>query len=260
MPRTGPSSPLPLVVVPGMLCDADLWSEVEFPEGHPVRHVELTKPDIGAMAEDLLASVCGPFVVVGLSLGAIVGFEALRRAPERIRGLCVMSTNAGAPRPEQYASWRAMDGLIAGGRFAEAVEQTLPGMFPVPRPPSGAAQRYRRMAHAVGPKAARAQLAAQATRTDALRALRGARCPAVVLSGERDALCPPDFHRVIADAVPDARLREVPGAGHLLPWQRPSAVSAALRDLLPRAQDASLPTAPPGAPATPDGPAPAASR
>ncbi|MFJ6850942.1 alpha/beta fold hydrolase [Streptomyces sp. NPDC091271] len=253
MPGDGPASPPPLVVVPGMLCDANLWSEVVFPEGHPVRHAELTKPDIGAMAEDLLSSVSGPFVAVGLSLGAIVAFEALRRAPERFHGLCVMSTNAGAPRPEQYAAWREMDGLIADGRFADVVEQTLPGMFPVSQPPDGSAERYRRMAYAVGPGAARAQLAAQATRQDATGALRSARCPVVVLSGTRDALCPPEFHRVIARAAPGAELREVPGAGHLLPWQSPAVVSAALRDLLFQVR-----SAPPTAPRTSAHPAPPA--
>ncbi|MFE9252809.1 alpha/beta fold hydrolase [Streptomyces sp. NPDC007088] len=226
--------PLPLVVVPGMLCDESLWSEVVFPEGHEVHHLSLTKPDIGALAEDLLSVVSGPFALVGLSLGAIVGFEALRRAPERIAGLCVMSTNAGAPRPEQYASWRGLDALIAAGRFDEAVEQTLPGMFALPAPPRGQASRYRDMAHRVGREAARAQLAAQATRTDALGALGDARCPGVVLHGTRDALCPPRFHRDVARALPDARLRAVPGAGHLLPWERPEAVSEAVRDLLDR--------------------------
>ncbi|MEV8313588.1 alpha/beta fold hydrolase [Streptomyces sp. NPDC059900] len=248
MPRTGVPRPLPLVVVPGMLCDPALWAEVDFPEGHPVVHLELGMPDIGALADDLLSSVSGPFVVVGLSLGAIVAFEALQRSPERIAGLCLMSTNAGAPRPEQHAAWRAMDGLIGEGRFADVVEQTLPGMFPVPRPPSEQAQRYRRMAHAVGPGAARAQLAAQSTRRDAIDALRGARCPAVVLSGSRDALCPPHFHRAIAEALPDAELREVPDAGHLLPWQQPSAVSEALRDLLARVRE-TRPPAPPSHPA-----------
>ena len=237
LPVGGPSSALPLLVAPGMLCDAGLWSDVVFPEGHPVRHVELSEPDIGAMAEDLLSAVTGPFVLVGLSLGAIVAFEALRRAPERFRGLCVMSTNAGAPRPAQYAAWRAMDRLIADGRFADVVEQTLPGMFPGSRPSAGSAERYRQMAYAVGPEAARAQLAAQASRRDTAGALRTARCPAVVLSGTRDALCPPEFHRVIAGAVPGAGLREVPGGGHLLPWQSPSAVSAALRDLLARVRE-----------------------
>ncbi|MFD3823596.1 alpha/beta fold hydrolase [Streptomyces sp. NPDC058625] len=232
MPNEDTAGPLPLVLVPGMLCDANLWRDVGFPEGHEVHHVPLWRADIGALAEDVLAAVPGPFVLVGLSLGAIVGFEALRRAPGRIAGLCVMATNAGAPRPEQYVAWRAMDELITADRFGDVVEQTLPDMFPDRCPTPEAARRYRAMAHAVGATAARAQLAAQATRTDAADVLRTARCPTVVLAGARDTLCPPAFHRAIADSVPGAVLTLLPGAGHLLPWQQPEAVTAALRELV----------------------------
>jgi pimeloyl-ACP methyl ester carboxylesterase len=230
--RAGTAGPLPFVVVPGMLCDASLWSDVAFPEGHDVHHVALRQPDIGALAEDVLAAVPGPFVLAGLSLGAVVGFEVLRRAPRRVAGLCVMATNAGAPRPEQYAAWQAMDGLIEAGRFEDVVERTLPDMFPDRRPAPEDARRYRAMAHAVGAAAARAQLAAQATRRDAADVLRTVHCPTVVLAGARDTLCPPAFHEAIADAVPGAELRLLPDAGHLLPWQRPDAVTAALRELV----------------------------
>jgi pimeloyl-ACP methyl ester carboxylesterase len=248
VPYGDEAGPLPLVVVPGMLCDASLWHDVDFPEGHGVHHVPLRRADIGALAEDVLATVPGPFVLVGLSLGAIVGFEALRRSPGRIAGLCVMSTNAGAPRPEQFAAWQEMDELIAAGRFTEVVERTLPDMFPDRCPAPGAAQRYRDMAHTVGATDARAQLAAQATRADAAGALRTARCPTVVLAGARDTLCPPAFHRAIADSVPGAELTLLPDAGHLLPWQRPDAVTAALHDLVTAATRT---TPAPGAPATP---------
>ncbi|WP_425825763.1 alpha/beta fold hydrolase [Streptomyces fractus] len=223
--------PLPLVVVPGMLCDASLWSDVTFPDGHAVHHVALRRPDVGALADDVLSAVDGPFVLVGLSLGAIVGFEALRRAPERVAGLCVMATNAAAPRPEQHAAWRELDGLVAAGRFAEVVERTLPDMFPDRRWSAADAERYRRMASAVGSADARAQLAAQPTREDAFAALRSARCPSVVLAGSRDTLCPPSFHHAIAEALPHSRMRELPDVGHLVPWQRPDAVGAALHDL-----------------------------
>ncbi|MFE9681972.1 alpha/beta fold hydrolase [Streptomyces sp. NPDC006285] len=226
------AGPLPLVVVPGMLCDARLWNGIRFPEGHDVRHVALRRPDIGALADDVLASAPGPFVLVGLSLGAIVGFEVLRRAPRRVAGLCVMATNAGAPRREQYAAWRAMDGLIAAGRFEDVVEGTLPDMFPDRSPTPEGAWRYRAMARAVGATAARAQLAAQATRRDAADVLSTVRCPTVVLAGARDTLCPPAFHHAIADTVPGADLRLLPDAGHLLPLQRPEAVTAALRELV----------------------------
>ncbi|MEU5366873.1 alpha/beta fold hydrolase [Streptomyces sp. NPDC005925] len=232
MPNEDTAGALPLVVVPGMLCDAGLWRDVEFPDGHDVHHVPLRRAALGALADDVLATVAGPFVLVGLSLGAIVGFEVLRRAPRRVAGLCVMAANAGAPRPEQYAAWREMDELIAAGRFTDVVERTLPDMFPDRCPTPGGARRYRAMAHAVGATAARAQLAAQATRTDAVGVLRTARCPTVVLAGARDTLCPPAFHRAIADAVPGAVLTLLPDAGHLLPWQRPEAVTAALRGLV----------------------------
>ncbi|MFG2888305.1 alpha/beta fold hydrolase [Streptomyces sp. NPDC048248] len=246
MSPDGAPGPLPMVVIPGMLCDESLWSDVVFPEGHEVHHLALTEPDVGEIAEQALSSVNGPFVLVGLSLGAIAGFEVLRRAPDRIAGFCAMSTNASAPRPEQLAAWRAMEQLISDGRFADVVETTLPGMFEVPSPPAKWADRYRSMAYAVGPDAARAQLAAQANRTEAFGALRGARCPSVVLHGTRDALCPPDFHRSIAEALPGAGLRELSDAGHLLPWQRPGAVSDALRELLAEAERArpSAPRAP----------------
>ncbi|MDQ0809651.1 pimeloyl-ACP methyl ester carboxylesterase [Streptomyces sp. B3I7] len=244
VPHQDPSGPLPLVVVPGMLCDARLWQDVDFPEGHDVHHVQLRRADIGALAEDVLETVAGPFLLVGLSLGAIVGFEVLRRAPGRVAGLCVMSTNAGAPRPEQYAAWREMDESIAAGRFTHVVERTLPDMFPDREPTPGAARRYRSMAHAVGATAARAQLAAQATRTDATGVLRTVRCPTLVLAGERDPLCPPAFHRTIARAIPGAGLTLLRDSGHLVPWQRPEAVTAALRELVATATG----TTPAGAP------------
>lgn len=231
-----PDAPLPLVVVPGMLCDAGLWSDVGFPDGHPVHHVTLTKPSVGELAESVLSATAGRFVLVGLSLGAIVGFEALRRAPDRVAGLCAVSTNAAAPRPEQYTAWRALDELVGDGRFDAVVEQTLPGMFARHPAPDSLAARYRRMAHAVGPRAARAQLAAQATRRDAFAALRTARCPTAVVCGTRDALCPPGFHRAIVDAVPAARLHELPGVGHLLPWEQPDALTSVLDDLVTAAQ------------------------
>ncbi|MEU9593743.1 alpha/beta fold hydrolase [Streptomyces sp. NPDC048219] len=231
-----PDGPLPLVVVPGMLCDASLWSDVGFPDGHPVHHVALAEASVGELADGVLSATSGPFVLVGLSLGAIVGFEVLRRAPGRVAGLCLVSTNAAAPRPDQYAAWRALDEATRDGRFDAVIEQTLPGMFARDPAPARLAERYRRMARAVGPRAARAQLAAQATRRNAFPALRTARCPTAVVCGTRDALCPPAFHRAIAGAVPGARLHEVPGAGHLLPWERPEALTSVLGGLVTAAR------------------------
>ncbi len=218
----------PVVLVPGMLCDADLWADVGVPS--PVVHAEVTAPDIGGMAEQVLAAVDGPFVLAGLSLGAIAGFEVARRAPGRLAGFCAMATNAGAPRREQLAGWADLDRLTADGGFEAAVARILPAMFADPDPVLH--QRFLGMAGRVGPAVFRAQLAAQATRRDAHAAIAGLSCPVLVLCGERDALCPPAFHHKIAAHARDATCHVIPGAGHLLTLEAPDTTTELLRDWL----------------------------
>lgn len=226
----------PVVLVPGMLCDGDLWSGVRDTLDVPAVDVEISRPSIGDMAEQVLDQVDGEFTLVGLSLGAIVGFEVVRRAPERVLGFCALSTNAAAPRPEQLSTWQRQAERVRGGDFDRVVRtEILPAMFASTEPDSRLADRFVAMAHRVGPDVFLAQLAAQATRVDAFPGLARAQCPALVACGSADALCPVRFHRRIAETMPAASLRIVPGAGHLLPIERPHVVSGLLRDWL-RAQ------------------------
>ncbi|MEB3367246.1 alpha/beta fold hydrolase [Saccharopolyspora mangrovi] len=219
----------PVVLVPGMLCDADLWSDLPELPGEVVR-AEITEPSVGGMAEQVLSAVDGEFALVGLSLGAIVGFEVLRRAPERVSAFGALSTNAGAPRPEQLRTWQRQ----AAADFDEVVAEILPAMFAEPRSPLR--ERFLGMAKRIGPEVFRAQLAAQATRTEAFDAIAGYRGPVRVLCGDRDALCPTGFHEDIAESAPRGRLHVLSGAGHLLPLERPAVVGALIRRLLERGE------------------------
>ncbi|MER5495408.1 alpha/beta fold hydrolase [Streptomyces sp. NPDC002490] len=224
---------LPVVLVPGMLCDGGLWDGMRGSLDGTVVDAVIDAPSITEMAEQVLGSVEGRFRMVGLSLGAIAGFEALRLAPERIAAFCAVSTNSAAPRSEQFAAWRKQDRLVRAGRF-EAVlrEAILPGMFAERSPAPERADRFLTMARRVGPAVFRAQLAAQSTRVDALASLGAVACPTLVVCGDRDALCPPEFHRRIAHAVPGARLSVLPEAGHLLPLEQPDELASLLRDHL----------------------------
>jgi pimeloyl-ACP methyl ester carboxylesterase len=51
--------------------------------------------------------------------------------------------------------------------------------------------------------------------------LAGVAVPTTVVVGSRDLLTPPRLGRALAAAVPGARLVEVPGAGHMLPYEEP---------------------------------------
>jgi 3-oxoadipate enol-lactonase len=45
--------------------------------------------------------------------------------------------------------------------------------------------------------------------------------PTTVVVGSRDMLTPPRLSRGLAAAIPGARLIELPGAGHMLPYEEP---------------------------------------
>lgn len=71
---------------------------------------------------------------------------------------------------------------------------------------------------------------AEHDRTAALGALAGK--PSVVMVGDRDRLCPPPRARVMADALPNAEFVRLPGAGHMLPYERPDEVATQITRLV----------------------------
>jgi pimeloyl-ACP methyl ester carboxylesterase len=71
---------------------------------------------------------------------------------------------------------------------------------------------------------------AEHRRTSSLASMRG--LPTVVLVGTRDRLCPSDHARTIAGALPDAELVLLPGAGHMITFERSQEVAAHLQGLL----------------------------
>ena len=71
-----------------------------------------------------------------------------------------------------------------------------------------------------------------------LERLRGVRVPALVIGGEEDILVPIDNSRMIAAALPDARLLEIGGMGHDLPPRVWPQVADAIAELARQATTA----------------------
>jgi pimeloyl-ACP methyl ester carboxylesterase len=59
--------------------------------------------------------------------------------------------------------------------------------------------------------------------------LPGITARTVVMGGDDDRIFPPEHSRAIADAIPHAELKIVPGVGHGLLFERPDAVIDVLR-------------------------------
>ncbi|WP_053098465.1 alpha/beta fold hydrolase [Microbacterium sp. CGR1] len=210
----------PLVLLAGMNCTADLWTDARF-EG-AVRSV-LDRPSIGEQVAALLRDLPETFVLVGHSLGGIVGMALALAAPQRVAGLCLVSTNAKAPTDAQRSGWggwlTALDEGVEPRALQDGILIPLLGEALVRERPE-LVERTLRMGEETGADRLRAQLRMQLTRTDLLSRITGLSMPTLVVSGLDDAICPPHFHTEIVSAMPDARLVTL-DAGHLLPLERP---------------------------------------
>ncbi|MGP1395875.1 MAG: alpha/beta fold hydrolase [Inquilinaceae bacterium] len=228
----------PLVLLPGLLCDAALWAAQR--QGLAGR-VETIVPDltghdsIADLAKAVLDAAPDRFALAGLSMGGYVAFEILRRSPDRVARLALLDTSA---RPDTDAQRRRRSGLLAlarKGRFKGVTPRLLPLLVHPDRLDDAALTgTIMAMAERVGRDAFLRQQTAILGRSDSRPGLGDIRCPTLVLCGAEDALTPPDRSREIAAAIPGATLTIVEECGHLSPLERPEAVTDALRLFLSR--------------------------
>ena len=218
----------PLVLLPGMNCTADLWAGTGL---DPALTPALDASDVDGQVERLLAELPATFVLVGLSLGAIVGMALAQRAPERVAGLCVMSANAKAPTDAQRSGWKDwLDGLDGGESARSLQHSILPALLSADAAARPAlVERTLEMGEHTGADVLRAQLRMQATRTDLRPGLARLPMPMLVISGQHDVICPPQFHAEIAGAVPHSRSVSIDG-GHLLALERPAEIGSLVRN------------------------------
>jgi pimeloyl-ACP methyl ester carboxylesterase len=90
------------------------------------------------------------------------------------------------------------------------------------------------MAMNAGPEVFARQVRALLERPDSRPTLAMIECPALVLCGAEDRLCPPALHAEMAALIPDSVLRMLPDAGHMPSLEQPAAVTDSLLELLER--------------------------
>ena len=222
-----------LVLLPGLLCDADLWEPQVGDLGDIAEPfiADLTGADsIAALAADVLRHApVGRFALAGLSMGGYVAFEIMRMAPERVQALALLDTSARPDTPESTANRRRLMGLAESG-FAAVIEELLPKLVtPEELADPDVADVVRNMAAGLGPEVFKRQQTAIIGRIDSRPHLAAIRCPALVLCGREDQLTPVALHEEIATGIGGARLVVVPGAAHISTLGQPQAVNAALR-------------------------------
>ena len=225
---------LPLVLIPGLLCDAQLWRpQVEnLSDIADIWIADHARSDtMAGVARDVLADApFASFALAGLSMGGYVALEIMHQAPRRVTGLALLDTAATAELLEQTQRRMEFIGMAGCGKFPRITEILLPLLIhPSRRAESVLRDVVKSMAKNMGKDAFIRQEHAIMSRSDSLGLLATIACPTLVLCGRQDALTPLALHEEMAAAIKGARLEVIEDCGHLSTLEKPAEVNAALR-------------------------------
>lgn len=215
------SSGIPTLLLPGTLCDAALWQDLGLKGG---LECDLLVPNLERLAGGLLETAPARFAVLGFSLGAIVAFEILRQAPERVLALTLVSANPHPPTAVQLDAWREQERLAQSGQLEQVVE--------------GYARADSAEVKAAVLEMARRSSAAFSTQLELLRARPDSRDtlkswdrlqrPTALVGGLDDPLTPPHLARELQTLIPHATLDLLRG-GHYVPLEWGKALAHIVR-------------------------------
>ena len=248
------------------------WAEVGARLGPPYRVIAPDRPGYGHTggaalglldnadaAIDLLDELgVEQAAVGGHSLGGAIALSMAQRYPDRVTGL-VLVAPVGSGR-----ALNALDRILAwpvvGERLAFVGFRYLSRFLTSPPARSG---RFGPELAAVEPESMNArfdrwkaeevwgpfsveQRAMVAELPSITARLGQIHVPTVIVAGRRDSIVPGAASEELAGAIPGAELRWVAG-GHLLTWEAPGAIAAAVVDVIRAARPGTAPDPPPPA-------------
>ena len=243
-----PGPGLPLVLLPAFPLDRTMWRASADALRELVSTVLVDLPGLGASplpdndsppclddAADGVAGVLDALgyprvVLAGASMGGYVAMAFARRHPDRLAGLALVDTQAGADTRAAAANRERVAAAVSGPAGTRALLPMLEALL-------GPTSRHRRPEVVARVKAdllaARVEgvtwsQRAMAERPDSGDTLSAISVPVAVVVGEEDAVTGVELARSMQLLLKDVVLTVVPGAGHLTPLERPEEVARAL--------------------------------
>jgi len=228
--------PMPLVLVPGLLCSAEVWAP-QISALWPDRSIHVASTLAAERVKDVATAILDAapdrFALAGISMGGYLCLEMMRQAPERIERLALLDTSARPDTPEQTAGRWALLEQLTGADFVPLATKTLSSiMHPAHQGDPTIEKVNAAMARIVGREGLLRHTRIAISRPDSLPSLAAIEVPTLVLVGAEDPITPPELSAELASNIAGARLEVIPTCGHSSTLEQPDAVTARLLDWL----------------------------
>lgn len=226
---------LPLVLLPALLCDEELYRTqtdalADVAQPWPLA---ASAPTLAEAAQWVLRRVPERFALVGTSAGGNLALEVVATAPERVAGLWLMGCNPGLHGDPEGA--RRSSERVRAGAFEEVVEELIGRAVYTAGPHAQEAlATLRRMARRFSPEAFLRINDAMRERPPRWDALDTLRAPALLVWGRHDQFSSVERAAAILARVSSARLIVLEDCGHLPTLEQPDACTQAAREWLKR--------------------------
>src|SRR5581483_6955076 len=167
--------------------------------------------------------------LIGHSMGSLIALETAARHPDKVSALSLIGTAAAMTvGPDLLEAAEANDpaaidmvSIWGLGFSAELGGSLAPGLWMH----QGAQRTLQRCA----PGVLYNDLAACNSYQNALAAAAQIKVPVTFILGERDMMTPAKAGKTLAEAIPNARVVVLPGAGHMMMVEQPDELLAAMR-------------------------------
>jgi pimeloyl-ACP methyl ester carboxylesterase len=217
-----------LVLLPGFMCDADLWADM-VPDLSALGRIHYGNvyqdSTLDGMARRVLDQAPERFVLVGFSMGGFVARVLTLMAPERVSGVAFVASSARGYSEEETK--RRQAGYGPGGRPPRAISGA-PGLHPDRENDPVLVSRLRGMQQRLG-REVRARQAAL-VRREGYADLERIACPSLVVDCRQDRLRSFAETERMARHLPHATFEVIGDCGHMAPLERPRELAALLAD------------------------------
>ena len=239
-----------IVLVHGFPLDKSMWdAQVEALSGE----FRVITPDLRGHGESQV--VAGPYTMElladdlkglldalnldkvalgGFSMGGYAVFSFYRKYPERVESLMLLDTRPQPDSDEGKAGREGMAQLAESEGAAPIAERLVPRLLAEATVANrqDVVDRLTAMITSCPVEGIAGDLRGMALRGDSTDLLSGISVPTLLVVGDQDVITPPAESQMMASTIPNAKLVEIPGAGHLSNLENPDAFTAAIHDFL----------------------------